>query len=388
MPRRILIVIHEFPPLEGGGANAAFFIGRALVRTGVEVEVVTADLGRLPARETIAGIAVRRVHGRRRPLGPARLRDLAAFAITGAREALRAAREKRPDAVIAFFGVPGGLAAWPLRARLGIPLILSLRGTDVPGNNPETYRLAHYLSAPITRAVWRRADRVTAVSEELRDLALAGAPGLSIDVVRNGVDSERFHPAPARAPGGPVRILSVGQTIARKGHGTLIRALPEVIRRSGADVRVAVVGREGPDHELLRVLARAQGVGDRVELRGPAPKEKMPEVYREADLLVHLSVCEGMSNVVLEAMASGLPVVATAVGGMRALVEPGLSGTLVPVGDAAAVAEALVPLVADPARRALQGKQARARAETLSWETAARRYAELADALAAPRKAP
>lgn len=388
MPQRILIVNHEFPPLEGGGANASFHVGRALVRASVQVEAVTADLGQLPARETLEGIAVRRVRGRRRPLGPARLADLAAFALSGAREALRAARERRPDAVIAFFGVPGGLAAWPLRARLGIPLILSLRGTDVPGNNPETYRWAHLVSAPITRAVWRRADRVTAVSEELRAVALASEPGIRIDVIPNGVNAERFRPAPPRAHGGPVRILSVGQTIARKGHSTMLRALPEVMRGAGSDVRVLIVGREGPDHGALRSLARELGVADRVEFRGPMAKEQMPELYREADLLVHLSVCEGMSNVVLEAMASGLPVVATPVGGMRALVEPGVSGALVPVGDARATAEALVPLVSDRERLARMGSRARIRAEALSWEAVARRYADIADELAAGRKAP
>lgn len=386
MPRRILIVNHEFPPLEGGGANASFFIGRALVAMGVEVEALTADLGQLPARETLEGIAVRRVRGRRRPLGPARLIDLAVFAWSGAREALRAARERRPDAVIAFFGVPGGLAAWPLRARMGIPLIVSLRGTDVPGNNPETYRWAHFLSGAITRAVWRRADRVTAVSEELRAVALASEPGIRIDVIPNGVDAEQFHPPPRREPGGPVRILCVGQTIARKGHGTLLRALPEVMRRTVADVRVSIIGRQGPEDDSLRALAREMGVGDRVEFRGPVPKEKMPEAYREADLLVHLSVCEGMSNVVLEAMASGLPVVATAVGGMSALVEPGENGETVPVNDVPATVAALVGLVEDRGRREAFGRRARACAEALSWDRCARRYAQMVAEVAAAGK--
>jgi glycosyltransferase involved in cell wall biosynthesis len=184
-----------------------------------------------------------------------------------------------------------------------------------------------------------------------------------------------------------VRILSVGQTIARKGHAQLIRALPEILERTRADARVRIVGREGPDHDALLALAREVGVADRIELSGAAAKEKMPEVYRQADLLVHFSVCEGMSNVVLEAMASGLPVVVTAVGGMSALVAPGASGEIVPVGDAQAAAEALIPLVADPARRLLLGRQAMARAEALSWEAVARRFAAIVMELAGGRKA-
>jgi glycosyltransferase involved in cell wall biosynthesis len=390
MRERILILNHEFPPLEGGGANASFFIGRALARMGWGVEVVTASLGRLPRAETMDGMRVRRAPGRRRPLGPARMADLIEFAIAGAREALRAAEADPPDASLAFFGVPAGLAGVWLRARLGVPLILSLRGSDVPGNNPETYRLSHALSGPVTRSVWRRADRVTAVSEELRAVALRSAPGLRIDVIPNGVDAERFHPLeprPARSAGETVRILSVGQTIARKGHAQLIRALPEVIRRTGADLRVLIVGREGPDHAALEALARTEGVGDRVAFRGPAGRDAMPEVYREADLLAHFSVCEGMSNVVLEALASGLPVVATPVGGMSALVEPGVNGALVPVGDAAAAAEALIPLVADRSRREGCAKAARARAEALSWEAAARRFAAIVGEVSAARRA-
>jgi len=377
MGARVLIVNHEFPPLEGGGANASFFIGRALARMGWEVEVVTADLGVLPAKETLDGVVVHRARGRRRPLGPARIRDLVRFAIAGSHLAVGVADQWRPDATLAFFGVPGGLVGALLKARRGIPLILSLRGTDVPGNNPATYRLAHLLARPITRAVWRRADRVAAVSEELREAALRSAPGLRVDVIPNGVDAEVFHPPVSRERPGPVRILSVGQTIARKGHATLIRALPEVLRRTGADARIVIVGREGPDHGRLVDLARREGVNDRVQWRGAVPKESMPSVYREADLLAHLSVCEGMSNVVLEAMASALPVVATRVGGMAALVEPGVSGALVAVNDVAGAAEALIPLVGDAARRDLYGKQARTRAEGLSWDACARRYARL-----------
>jgi glycosyltransferase involved in cell wall biosynthesis len=374
---------HEFPPLEGGGANASYFISRALVRMGWEVDVVTSDLGQFPQEEMVDGIALHRVAGRRRPLGPARLFDLGQFVISGWREALRLASARRPDATIAFFGVPGGLVGLAPRARHGVPLIISLRGTDVPGNNPETFRVSHKFLGPLTRAVWRRAERVTAVSEELRDMALRSAPNLRIEVIPNGVDTERFRPAVAKRSKGPVRVLSVGQTIARKGHATLIQVLPEMIRRSGTDVRVLIVGREGPEHRALVDLARREGVADRVELRGPVPKESMPGIYREADVLTHLSVCEGMSNVVLEAMACGLPVVATRVGGMSALVEPGVNGALVPVGDVEATTESLVPLLSGPAPRERYSKGSRARAENFSWERCAERYADLVAEVAA-----
>lgn len=382
MQRRILVVNHEFPPLEGGGANASFFISRALVRMGWAVDVVTADLGRLAREEHVEGMAVHRARGRKRALGPARLFDLGEFVVSGTREAIRRVDEARPDALIAFFTLPAGLVGLRVRGRRGIPLIVSLRGTDVPGNNPETFRLAHRLTAPLTRRVLRRADRVTAVSEELRDVALRSDPALRIDVVHNGVDAERFRPPAGRSPGESIRILSVGQTIARKGHETLIRALPDVIRRTGKDVRVVIVGRKGPDHDALVRLSHELGLAGRVTFAGAASRSEMPAAYGESDLLAHLSVCEGMSNVVLEAMASGLPVIATKVGGMPALVEEGVNGFLVQVGSSAATADALVALVEDSTRRTLFGKQSRDRAETLSWEACARRYATLVIELA------
>ncbi len=372
MSRRILVVNHEFPPLEGGGANASFFISRALVRRGWAIDVVTADLGQLPNEERIEGVAVHRARGRRRG-HPAGLLDLGEFVLSGSRLALRITAQVKPAAVIAFFALPAGLVGLRIRARRDIPLIISLRGTDVPGNNPETFRLAHQLTAPLTRWVLRRADSVTAVSDELGDVARRFDPTLRIEIVPNGVDAARFTPDPGR-PEGPVRLLSVGQTIARKGHDTLIRALPALLSRTGVDVRVVIVGRKGPDQEALSLLARDLGVGERVEIRDAVPREAMPDVYREADVLVHLSVCEGMSNVVLEGMASALPVVATPVGGMAALVQSGLNGVLVSVGSATEVAKALSPLVTDLGLRKQYGNKSRERAEALSWEASAGRY--------------
>lgn len=382
MQGRILIINHEFPPLEGGGANASFFISRELVRMGWRVDVVTSDLGQLSPEEQLDGVALHRVPGRRRPLGPAALADLAIFALRGRSAALRLAGLHRPDVVLAFFGLPGGLVATALRARLRVPVILSLRGTDVPGNNPETYAIVHRILAPITRRVWARADRVTAVSTELGEVARRFLPGLNIEIVPNGVDADRFRPRDTGRAGGTVKILSVGQTILRKGHATLIAVLAEMAEGAKPDAELMVVGRQGPDHAELQEQARGLGVSDRVEFRGAVPKNEMPEIYQEADVLAHLSICEGMSNVVLEAMASGLPIVATRVGGMSSLVEPGRNGTLVAVGDVRAAAEGLRALVTDPALREKFGRQSRIRAERLPWEACARRYADLAAGVA------
>ena len=250
--------------------------------------------------------------------------------------------------------------------------------------------LYRYLSGPLHRAAdqmaARLSDAVTAVSEScLSDCRrIGGGPRWGFWRIPNGVDAGRFRPG---AGGDRVRerlglkdhlvLLYVGTFRLRKGIHDLLVVLREVAR-ARPDVRLLIVGGgrgyEGP----LLSLARRLDVQDRVILAGPMENESLPPFYDAADAVLIPSLFEGLPLVLLEAMASARPVVATRVGGIPEVVEDGVTGTLVPPGDPMAMARAVQSVASDPKGASRMGGEARKRVEALySWDVIARRYLDL-----------
>lgn len=230
-------------------------------------------------------------------------------------------------------------------------------------------------------------DRVVAVSAPLAQyLRRAGVPARKLQVVVNGVNVESFAPRPRT--GALRRELGIGEAfvfghVARlapeKNQGLLLEAFARV-----ADLvpgaRLVIAG-DGPLREALEATASASPAKDRIHFLGV--RGEMPELYREFDIFVLPSLAEGTSMSVLEAMASGLPIVATAVGGTPDLLDDGACGDLIPPGDVDALAAALARLAHEEERRRTHGAAARRRAvESYSEERMVEAYATLYDAAA------
>jgi D-inositol-3-phosphate glycosyltransferase len=208
--------------------------------------------------------------------------------------------------------------------------------------------------------------------DEIRELLLLGVPRTAMTLVPSGVDTGRFLPdGPAEPRADRPRILSVGRLVERKGFEELIRAMPLV---PGAEC--VIVGGTGdqPYAHRLRELARECGVGDRVRLAGSVPVADMPRWYRSADVLAATPWYEPFGLTPLEAMASGVPVVGSAVGGIIDTVVDGVTGDLVPARDPRALGSALRRLLTDGVRRCSYAVAARDRAvQSYSWQGVATR---------------
>jgi glycogen synthase len=386
---RILVLNYEYPPLGGGAAVATAALAHGLAERGVVVDVVTAgaESGTQAADEAEQRLTVYRVRSRRTGIHQAGMADAGSYLIAALPLIRRLMRAHSYDAIHVYFSLPTGALLPFLRLR-GTPVVVSLRGSDVPGYDPHNrgLQVAHRLLAPLTRWIWRRADRVVAVCESLGQLARVTYPDLRYSVVPNGVDLELFHPAaaPRQSPTRAIRCLAVARLIERKGLGDLIRGLALLER---GRFQLDIVG-GGADERTLRDLAVANGVAGEVRFLGPLPRAEVARRYREADLFTLPSSAEAFGNVFAEALASGLPIVSSAVGGIPDLVEHGTNGLLVKPGDIKGLAAAICYLADDPELRMGMAERNRAKAEaTLEWSHVTRRYLSTYEAIQTRRPA-
>jgi glycosyltransferase involved in cell wall biosynthesis len=385
---RILILNYEYPPLGGGAGVATAALAQGLTEKGVAVDVVTSGVAwnverrgsDRPQDPNEGSLTLYRVPSRRIGVHESGMLGAASYLWNALPVVRRLLRTHRYNTVHIFFSLPTG-ALLPFLNLRGAPVIVSLRGSDVPGYDPHNIGMqrAHRLLLPLTRWIWRRADRIVAVCESLGTLMLESCPGLRYAVVANGVDLNLFHPGPApRSTGGPIRCLAVARLIERKGLGDLIRAFALLER---GRFRLEIAG-AGADEQVLRNLAAQHGMTDEIRFLGSLGREAVAQRYREADLFTLPSTAEAFGNVFAEALASGLPIVGSSVGGIPELVEHGSNGLLVPPGDPAALARAIRYLADDPELRATMSARNRGKAEaTLEWPNATQRYLAIYEAV-------
>ena len=227
----------------------------------------------------------------------------------------------------------------------------------------------------LARLSFRHADLVAPVSRELAERLRSLAPDARIEVVPNAVDTDVFRPPPERPrEAGVARLLNVATLSEKKGHVHLLEALA---RLEGGET-LDIVG-DGELRSLLERQAAALGVADRVRFLGPRPKEVVAELMRAADLFVLPSLHENLPVVLVEAQASGLPAVATRVGGVAELVDEH-AGLLVEAGDPAALARAIADVL-ENASRFDPAALARRATERYGFEAVARRWTAIYEEL-------
>lgn len=289
----------------------------------------------------------------------------------------RQLRARRFDLVHAHWIVPNGvIAAWSV----DIPLAIGLHGSDV------------FLAEKVRpAAAWalRRSRLLTGCSPELVDRVRAlGFPEERSRVIPYGVDVTAFTPDPGRRriwreklgiPETAPLVLSVGRMATKKGFHILMEALPELLA-ANPEAHVVLAG--GGDL-LPRFQEEALRFPGRLHLPGPVLRDTLPDLYRAADVFVLPAVhdskgnVDGLPNVILEAMASGLPVVASGISGVPLAVVDGETGLLVPEKDPKALTAALRRLLSAPDLAREMGERGRRRAEAaLTWDAVAARYRE------------
>lgn len=353
---RILLINYEYPPIGAGAASSAQLLARGLTGCGHRICVLTSALGKASDNEE-DGVRVIRLDTGRTRADRADLWQMGRFLAAAAGRT--ASLGRNADVCLIYFSMPCGPLGLVARLFGHIPYVISLRGGDVPGAEPEL-ALMHTLLGPLRRLVLRKAATVVANSEGLCAMSLA-ADTVPVTVIPNGVDTDHFSPSHGRQENAVPVCLFVGRWRPQKQLDFVLRCFAKV-RESGIPAMLRLVG-GGPEEESLRTLARNLLVQDTVSFHPWCARETMVNHYRGADVCINLSAYEGMPNAVLEAMACGLPVLASDVAGNNAVVRDGITGRLVPPDDLDAATRALIDLLHDRTRRQTMGRNAREVAE-------------------------
>lgn len=339
---RILTLIYEFPPVGGGGGRAAYDICKGLVARGHEVTVLTAHMQGLPFEEYKDGIRLARISSFRRETFGASFMTMLAYVLAGLWAGFRLIRLDRPDIIHAHFAVPSGALAWALSIFTGIPYILTAHLGDVPGGVPEKTGKWFRWVQPFTVPIWKRAKKIIAVSEHTRQLALQHY-SVNVEVIPNGADVKRLAPAVIKV-NTPPRLIFAGRFVPQKNPFAIIQTLSQL---KDLNWTCSMLG-DGPLFEDVKREIEKTGMSERFYLPGWVTPDIVLEHFSRSDILFMPSLSEGLPVVGVQALATGLAIVASEIGGFLDLVDTGKNGYLIDVRDIPAFSRVLREMISDP----------------------------------------
>lgn len=363
---RILVINYEFPPLGGGAGSVCYYLARELVERGAELDVVTMGFRGLRKFEVIDGINVYRVPCLRSKEAICHTHEMISYALSAIPAAIRLIRRNKYDVNHTHFIFPSSLTSYVLKKFTGLPYIVTSHGSDVPGYNPDRFKIEHKFLRPFWKAFVKNASAITSPSQSLKDLILSHYGGTPVEVIPNAIDGSVFRPKQKKKT-----ILMVSRLLPRKGFQFVLEALAGV----DTDYTVVVVG-DGPYAGHLKNLAREKELNVRFPGWLDNNSAELRELYETSSIFALPSEMENFSIALVEAMASGMAVLTSDAGGCPEVV--GDAALSVKPGDVAAIRENLTRLMGDDGLREELGRAARKRVEeNFTWPVVTRKYEEV-----------
>ena len=353
---------YEYPPIGGGASNATYYILKEFTKKNdLEIDLITSSVSDFKIINFSRNIKIHRLNiGKNGNLHFQSSKELLVYSWRAYWYIKKMIKKNRYDFIHAFFGIPCGYIAM----KLDIPYIVSLRGSDVPFYNERFEKLDRLIFKRLSKKIWEKANAVITNSQGLKELALKTSPKQEIKVIYNGVDINEFMPIKKNKIGKSIVLISTGRLIQRKGYKYLIEALKGI-----CDYKLQLIG-GGILKEELEHSAKESNVN--VEFFGNIEHKNIYKYLQKADIFILPSLNEGMSNSILEAMACGLPIIATNVGGNKEIING--NGFIVSKGNIEELKTAILKYFNDKTLIIKHGINSRKLAENMSWKSIADNY--------------
>ena len=337
----ILVLIHEFPPIGGGGGPIARDLSLQWVKAGHKVRVVTARFGDLPARENIDGLDVVRLDCHRTESFRAKMKAMIGYVSAAVKYCCFDCKDFQPDLIHVHFAVPNGPAAMIAAKKMKVPYVITAHLGDIPGASPEKTKKWFRYIQPFTPPIWKNAARVVAVSEFSRRMAL-NTYDVPIDVIPNGIDYDKIKNPQIETHETP-QIVFAGRFVPQKNLTQVIKTLAEI---KDLNWHAVLIG-DGQDKDTLLSMRSTLGLEDRIDFPGWKTPEEVIDIFYRSDILFMPSLTEGLPVTGIQGMASGLALLLSNAGGNPEIIAEGDNGFIHEPSDTKAYAEDLRSLLTD-----------------------------------------
>ena len=374
---RILIINYEFPPLGGGGGVACYQIARELAKSH-QVDYLTTGFKGLLKSEVVDGINIYRVSVLgRKELSTATFLSMLTFFPSSLLKGIKLCRENKEDVINAHFVVPSGPIGIVLSKVFGIPIVMSVHGGDIYDSSKKWSPHRHFLLRKVIKWLLNKSDKVIAQSNNIKSNTINYYKfNKQITIIPLGFTKPKFKEVKRKELGfseKDILLISVGRLIKRKGYEYAIQAVSKLPYQN---IKYLIIG-DGPEEENLRNLAKELKVDEKVELLGFVSEEKKFQYLTISDVYILSSLHEGFGICLLEAMHCSLPIVATNNGGQTDFLVEGRNALLVPIEDSEALAEKIVELIENKAKRLEMSTTNRKGIQNFYIEKIAKQYVDV-----------
>jgi glycosyltransferase involved in cell wall biosynthesis len=363
----ILTLCYEFPPLGGGGGKVVQGLSKNIVKLGYQVDIVTMGYKGLSNYEEHGGANIYRVPCLRASEAICHSHEMASYIAFAIPKLKKLVANKRYDLNHTHFIFPDGIIAYLLKKRFGLPYVITAHGSDVPGYNPDRFKMQHKIIAPLWKTIVQNSACIICPSRTIESLIHLQKPDATTSVIPNGMDINRLTPPQEKQKS----ILVVTRMFKRKGVQYCIEALKGF--KHGFEVNI--VG-DGPYLDTLRDMAKTNGLNIKFWGWLDNDSSQLKDLFEKSSIFIFPSEAENFPIVLLEAMAAGMAIITTLGTGCSEVV--GDSALLVEPRDSNGIRNALSSLVNDPNFCRSLGVSSRKRLENnFSWFSVAKRYSDL-----------
>ena len=371
---KILMFNNEFPPLGGGTGTVNLELFNIFKNTpDLKIDLITSAAGQKKETEQFSeNINIYKYPVGKKNIHHASNLELIKYTFKASFAGFKLHKKEHYDFVFVWASVPASFPALMLKIFKNIPFLIRISGPDIPGYE-KRYNTVYKIITPFIRFAWKKAEIIITKCKAEKELVLGINPKLKINTIFNGVDTEKFY-FEKRTENQKLTLVCSARLIKHKGQYILIEAISN-LQKQGIVLNANLVG-EGDEKDAYIKYAKEKEVSEQIFFSGYVPREIIVKEYQKADLFVLPSYNECMSNSLLEAMACGLPVIVTDVGGTEELVDKN-NGFVFKPGDVNALTDILMNIYQNKEKNYILGQYSRKKAETFNWDNIANEYLKL-----------